>query len=105
VDALTEDRHYRLRASVTFAGLFFPPSTLSPRPRLATDLPDQLRQIHFQRRSECVNDDDRRVPDATLQMIDHRTADAGESRQLALRNPRFLASFLERSNDCTGKLL
>lgn len=52
-----------------------------------------------------MNHDDRRVADAALQMIDHRAADAGKSRQLTLRNPAFLADFLERSNECAGKLL
>ena len=73
--------------------------------RLPIDLPDKFRQVHFQRGSEGVNDDDRRVADAAFKMIDHRATDAGESRQLALGNPAFLADFLERSNECAGKLL
>ena len=46
-----------------------------------------------------------RIANATFQMIDHRTANAGEPRQLALRNPAPLAGFFERSNEGAGKLL
>jgi hypothetical protein len=73
--------------------------------RLPGDLPDQFGQVHAECGGQGVNHDDGRVADATFQMIDHGTADAGELRQLALGNTRFLAYFFERSNECAGELL
>jgi len=69
------------------------------------DIQDQLGEIDIECGSESVNYYYGWVANATFQMIDHRTANAGEPRQLALRNPAALAGFFERSNEGTGKLL
>ena len=70
----------------------------------AGNLRDQLCQIDFKRSRQCVKHDEGRVADAAFEVIDHRAADAGEPRQLALGNAAFLADFLEGSNECAGKL-
>jgi hypothetical protein len=72
---------------------------------LSGDIPDQFGQIDVECGGEGMDHYYSRIANATFQMIDHRTANAGEPRQLALRNPAPLAGFFERTNEGTGKLL
>jgi hypothetical protein len=72
---------------------------------LSGDIPDQFGKIDAECGGEGMDHYYSRIANATLQMIDHRTANAREPRQLALRNAAPLACFFERSNEGAGKLL
>ena len=67
--------------------------------RVPTDLPDQFSQIHVKCGSKGVDHDNAWVADAAFQVIDHRAAHSGKSRQLALGNPGLLTDFHEGGDE------